>query len=76
MIDKYDKWLESEIRAELRRVPEKVVEKARELAYVHNIVLISVCTHLCFNAQSEQVEQAFNRALIPEEPKTEKVEFT
>lgn len=75
MIDEYQKWLELSIRAELKHVPEKVVEKASKSRYVHEIVLVSVCQKLCFNSQSEEVEQAFNRALIPEEPK-ERVEFT
>ena len=68
-------WLESEIRTQLGTVPEDILKKVYTKKDVYDIVYAFVCRKLGFNPKSEDVKEAFKKALTPKEPKKVKVLF-
>lgn len=62
-MDNLDKWLISEMRSELDKIPMEIIEIAKNNDNAHDIVFQSVCRKLCFNANDVHVRELFIKAL-------------
>ena len=61
-MNNFDKWLISEMRSELDKIPMGIIEKARHNDNAQEIVFQSICRKLCFNANDKQVKKLFAKA--------------
>jgi hypothetical protein len=62
-IKAFNNWLKTEIETELKKIPLEIREKAKTEKNLSYILLSSVCSKLCFNQNSLDVQNAFKEAL-------------
>jgi hypothetical protein len=59
----FDKWLQTEFEANLKRFPIEILKHVKTDKNTKYIVLSSACRQLCFNEQEKGIKEAFSRAI-------------